>query len=468
MRSDHPSKRFLGITVIPYYILYEGVERVLKNLVDRAEATAVACSPFIGVPAEEGRGRFQPPDDAGSSPRIFDRPLWGKKALWIRGAPSFYPCKDYYSETPYNPPQPNDLTEKYGHVVKDFIDAACDYGLKVYLQIGASSPPNLRNEDVPLLPNGCLPKKRMANIGSLASEAIRSYNRAYIHDLLENYPRIAGIRLDWPEYPCYMIDEAFQDFSSHVQKWAEMKEFDFHNILQKVESLYNRLHGGLTKRDLIEIASPDRGKNLMLRLLRRYPEILEWLRLKSALSLDLLRDWRDALINYGGDDKELSANAFSPPFSILTGFDFYNAADYCSAVSPKLYTMHWSVMVEFWGNELLAANPGLDESVLVKALAHLFDLGDEITAEKISDYGYPKPDEPHPIPNEAQVRKIEQVIAETAGRAQVTPIVHGYGPFADFCRRLEVVVESSADGVWVNRYGYLSDEKLDAIGEIWR
>ena len=131
MRSDHPSKRFLGITVIPYYILYEGVERVLKNLVDRAEATAVACSPFIGVPAEEGRGRFQPPDDAGSSPRIFDRPLWGKKALWIRGAPSFYPCKDYYSETPYNPPPPNDLTEKYGHVVKDFIDAACDYGLSL-------------------------------------------------------------------------------------------------------------------------------------------------------------------------------------------------------------------------------------------------------------------------------------------------------------------------------------------------
>ena len=467
MKPSQSSKRFLGITVVPYYVLYEGIEKVLKNLVNRADVTAVACSPSIGVPAREGEGRFQPPDDAGSSPRIFDRPLWNKKALWIRSAPSFYPCESYYSETPYDPPQPNDLTRKYGHIVKDFIDAACDYGLKVYLQIGASSPPGLHDEDLPLLPNGCLPK-RMANIGSLASEAIRSYNRAYIRDLLENYPQIAGVRLDWPEYPCYMIDEAFQDFSSHVQKWAEMRGFDFGSIRQKVGDLYDYLHGGLTNRELAEIASPDRGKFLMLRLLRRSPETLEWLRLKSALSLDLLRDWRDALTLCGGEDKELSANAFSPPFSILTGFDFYNAADYCSAVSPKLYTMHWSMMVEFWGSELLAANPGLEESILVKALAHLFDLGDEITAEKISDYGYPKPNEPHPIPNEAQYRKIEQVIAEAAGRVQVTPIVHGYGPLEDFCRRLEVVAESSADGVWINRYGYLSDEKLDAIGEIWR
>ena len=60
----------------------------------------------------------------------------------------------------------------------------------------------------------------------------------------------------------------------------------------------------------------------------------------------------------------------------------------CDAVSPKLYTMHWSVMVEFWGRDLLAHNPGLDEALVVQALAHLFDLGDEITAEQLSDYGY--------------------------------------------------------------------------------
>ena len=133
------------------------------------------------------------------------------------------------------------------------------------------------------------------------------------------------------------------------------------------------------------------------------------------LSLDLLCHWRASIAacdSRGECDspresaKKLSANAFMTPFTLLTGFDFAGAAAFCDAVSPKLYTMHWSVMVEFWGRALLAHNPGLDETLVVKALAHLFDLGDAITAERLSDYGYPKPHEPHPIPDDCQARKI--------------------------------------------------------------
>lgn len=35
-------------------------------------------------------------------------------------------------------------------------------------------------------------------------------------------------------------------------------------------------------------------------------------------------------------------------------------------------------------------------------------------------------------------------------------------------RRLRVVAASGAQGVWLNRYGYLSDEKSSAVGQIWR
>ena len=47
----------------------------------------------------------------------------------------------------------------------------------------------------------------------------------------------------------------------------------------------------------------------------------------------------------------------------------------------------------------------------MKAIANLFDLGDEITAQRISDYGYPAPDEAYPIPDAPQARKIQQVLA---------------------------------------------------------
>ncbi|MDA0749028.1 MAG: hypothetical protein O2954_21115 [bacterium] len=44
----------------------------------------------------------------------------------------------------------------------------------------------------------------------------------------------------------------------------------------------------------------------------------------------------------------------------------------------------------------------------------------------------------------------------------------GITVLGNFSRRLQRVVDSSADGVWIHRYGYLSDEKLDAIGQVWK
>jgi hypothetical protein len=190
--------------------------------------------------------------------------------------------------------------------------------------------------------------------------------------------------------------------------------------------------------------------------------------MKAALSNDLLRDWRAAITAYGGPEKELSANAFMPPFSYLTGLDFTGAAPFCDSIAPKLYTMHWSLMIQFWGEVLLVRNPGLDERLLVSALVNLLDLADEPVDATIDDYGYPEPDEPHPIPDSPQQRKIEQVLSLAQQRTKIYPLVHGYGPLEDFQRRFQLVADSRADGVWINRYGYLSDEKLDAVGQIWR
>ena len=74
-----------------------------------------------------------------------------------------------------------------------------------------------------------------------------------------------------------------------------------------------------------------------------------------------------------------------------------------------------------------------------------------------------------------QRRKINQVTAAVGGRkrsTQVYPLVHGYGPHDDFRHRFQIaanaVAANEADGIWINRYGYLSDEKLAAVGEVWR
>jgi hypothetical protein len=196
------------------------------------------------------------------------------------------------------------------------------------------------------------------------------------------------------------------------------------------------------------------------------PELLEWLRLKAALSTDLLRDWREAILEAGGPEKELSANAVMPPFSFLTGLDFAATAGHVHSISAKLYTMHWALMVRFWGETLIARNPGLDEALLVRALVRALDLADDEPAgDSLAAYAYPPPDQPHPIGDGPQLRKIEQARRQVAGRAPFYALVHGYGPTDDFRRRLRLALRSRADGVWINRYGYLSDTKLDVIAE---
>jgi hypothetical protein len=461
-------KRFLGITTMSPYYQNEGIDGLIRNVIERAGATAVATNTSVAAPAPEGVGSFQPPDDAGASVRLFDRPLWGKSALWMRSAPGHKARRDFFAGSPYQPRPGDDLTESEGPIIGDFIRAAKSAGLHVYIQTGAAQPPGLREEDIPRLPDGRLPEARMANTASLASPAVRAYNRAWTRDIFAAYPKIDGIRPDWPEYPCYKLDEAFQDFSPHVEAWAGEHGFDFARMKHDVAALYRYLHGSLTNSDLADFASPDRGKYMILTLLQRYAGVAEWLRCKAALSTDLLGAWRAAITEYGGGEKELSANAFMTPFTTITGLDFYAAAQHCASIAPKLYTMHWSLMIKFWGDVLMAANPGLDESVLVRALVHLLDLDDGVGGTKIEDYGYPEPDEPHPIPTEAQLRKLDQVMAATRGRAKIYALVHGYGPPDDFRRRLQLVADSPVDGVWINRYGYLSDEKLDIIGQVWR
>ena len=308
----------------------------------------------------------------------------------------------------------------------------------------------------------------MAATACLASEAIRDYITAYVGDLLQHYPDIAGFRPDWPEYPCYKVDELFQDFSPHVETWCATRDIEFQPIRAEVAAFYEYIHGSLTNDDLEELLAIEPGKVVEAEVFRRFPLIVQWMRMKRALSVDLLAHWRAAITTVAGQEVELSANAFMPPFSSFTGFDFPGAAEHCSAVSPKFYTMHWALMLHFWGTELLHSNPGIDENLLVRALANLFDMGVDATGARLHDFRYPEPDEPHPVTDAAQLRKISQVLDEVDGAALVTPIVHGYGPDSDFARRFAVAARCGADGTWINRYGYLSDRKLAAIEELWR
>ncbi len=467
-----PDEKLLGITVLPEYIQSEGVDGVLDNL-ERIGANAVATSPYLMEEADEETGQREPPADANAGAvRLLDRPLFGKREVWVKTAPSFVADKTLYQGLRYQPSEPTDLTHSQGHILKDFIAAGHKRGIKVYFQVQAAIPPGYRvqfggpvDEDRARLPDGSIPEKRLAKNGSLASPQILGYEDALIRDIIRNYPDLTGIRYDWPEYPPYFLDSVFLDFSYHAEKAAERMGFNFERMRRDVGALYNKIHGGLTDSDLIPwVKDADGGRYHLLRLMSDYPGVSSWLRFKARLVEDMIAGFRRTMNQAGAEQMELLPNAFPPPFTIPSGMDFRRVARYTTAISCKLYTMHWPMILRFYGDQILGANPGLSSKLLAQALVNLLDIADDGGLDTIEDYSYPAPNVPHAVGPRAQGRKIAQAQRD-AGDTPVYVLAHGYGPLDDFRKRLEVARDAGQHGYWVNRYAYLSDDKLEVIRE---
>lgn len=303
-------QRFLGITVMPEYVQTEGIDRVLENLV-RAGVTAVATSPYVMEPADAQTGSREPPDDAGAGQvRLLDRPLWGRRELFVRTAPAFVPEARLYQELRYQPPPATDLTRRQGPLVRDFLRTAQARHLRIYLQVQAAIPPGYRvqfggpqESDRPRLPDGRVPPRRLANNGSLASPHLRAYAAALVHDLLRAYPDLDGLRIDWPEYPPYLLDDVFLDFGEPARAAAGRLGFDFERMRQSAARLHVVLHGGLTDDLLTRWTEPDGGRFVLVRSLADDPGLGDWLRFKATLVEELLAGFRTALTQAGGAAK---------------------------------------------------------------------------------------------------------------------------------------------------------------------
>jgi hypothetical protein len=418
-------------------------------------------------PSDSQHGQRQPPIDAGAGGvRLLDRPLWGKRELYTTSSPSFTPNLALYRGLPYQPGVPDDLTRTQGPIVRRFLQAAQKAGLKTYFQIQSVIPPDYivtsggpSEADKPRLPDGTVPKRRVGNTGTLASADIRRYTQVLITDLFHQYPELDGLRVDWPEYPQYTLDDQFLDFGNPAQQAARRLNFDFDQMRQDATALYRHLHGGLTNQDL---ASKDFA---LLPFMSRAPGLVALGRFKATLVQELLQGFREALSAAAGNKKELIPNAFPEPFNLASGMDYRLAARYSSGLSVKLYTMHWPMIMRFYGDALMQANPGLKESLLTRRLAAILNLRDDAGPDHFSDYKYPGPDDPHQAGRLAQLHKI-QAAQKEAGPTPVYALAHGYGPEQDFKARLETAWLASDRKVWINRYGYLTDAKLQTTGRI--
>jgi hypothetical protein len=198
------------------------------------------------------------------------------------------------------------------------------------------------------------------------------------------------------------------------------------------------------------------------------PGLLAWLQAKAAIVTRFIASCAATTREASGGRVRLMPQAFPPPWTLLSGFDYASVAGTgVSAIGVKLYTMHWPMILRSICDALVAHAPPLarDDGLAddVAGLLGMVDGGQRLGPR--TAVRYPEPDEPHPVGAAAQASKIRMAQRE-AGGVPVHAFAHGYGPVADVAERIRVAFEASDGRLWVNRYGYLADAKLDAIGRI--
>ncbi len=451
-----------GVTVLPEWAQSEGIEPLLDRL-EAAGVSEIATSPYVMEPAEGGVR--EPPGDGGAgSTRLLDRELWGRRELTVATAPSFEPDLTLYEGLRYRPPERNDLTRREGCTVARFIEAAKARGFRVWLQVQSAIPPGYRvqfggprPEDMPIGPDDEPVPGRVDANASLAAPEVLAYGCAMLGDLARAYPDIDGVRIDWPEYPPYAFRSLFFDFSPHAMREAEALRLDTARMRRDALSLRKQLRG-LPDALLARARPLDAG--LIEEALAGHPGVLDLMALRRHLSTRLVARYREALPR----EMALVPQAFPPPLDLLSGFDLTATSGLVEGIGVKLYTMHWPMILADWGAAMAGGRS--ETGPLAAALVTALGTGGARPAS-LADLRYPAPEEPHPCGTGALAEKIATARAG-AGHCPVYALTHAYGPTEDVVRRARVAWEASDGMMWVNRYGYLSDEKLSALGTLVR
>jgi hypothetical protein len=460
-----------GITVMPEYVQAEGVEAVLERVADVAGATSVTTSPYVVAVAPTGTGHREPPADAeAGKKRLLDRPLWGLRELWMNAASSFAPDLARYEGLAYRPPETDATTDMDGPVVGAFLDAAADRGLRTWMQIQAAIPPCHRVQfggptdgDQPLLPDGKPFKGRVDKNASLASADLRTYMRAFVGDLWRAYPRIGGVRFDWSEYPAYHFDSLFFDFNPQAARFAPGLGLDLEDVRRGCVAFLTELGDGSVRRRAIPLDGLD---GFRAGLFAAYPALSELVALRTAIVTDYGRFLREIVDDVSGGRAEVFLQCFPPPLNEATGFDIAAQSRFADMIGVKAYTMHWP-MIEADIMGALRTRADFAPEVVARALSRLLALSPDAPRDP-EGIRYPDPDEAHPAASADIADKMRSARALVAPGTKMCGITHGYGPLEDVTRRFEAVAEGAAGRIEVNRYGYLSDAKLEAIGRLSR
>lgn len=463
-----------GIVFTPAELQEEGLEWVLESVTSRG-VNAVALTPGVFLPSDPERGVREPPLDVDGHVRRLDRPLWGSHVAHVdRYAPYEYD-EDIWAGVPYPPPKPAPLEHRVD-LARSLLDRAPEFGLEPYVILSPTVIPglpgghsmsggvaSLDTSERPVPVAGSRPERIIAGQGCPNHPKVQALIQARVQEAARHYPDAAGFFFDWIEYTCYFPQDVFTCFCCYCEQQAQAAGLDWEAMRVGVRMLWDRLHA-LSRDDLTAVTHAG-----FLELLEpsEREAVEAHQRFKAATVARVYRLIRGVLQGEGCGEMNIGANGFPEPWGAVTGAALATAGMYADTVRPKFFTFHWAMMVRWFGETLQEWNPHLSEAAIVQATLGAFRISGGERPLALEAFGMPRPEEHHPLSATDVVTKIDEISKELSTPRQCEAYLHGYQPADEFDHLLGAVGAMDIGGIWVQRYGYLSDKKLEILGSHW-
>ena len=456
----------LGIFVHPIDVQNEGLQPVFQNL-ESIGVTDICITSRVGRLADADKGVRFPPLHIDGYRRKLARPLWGKREQRIEFFNAYKPNLSLYTNATYQPlstPVPPELDTS---VPYQMIAEAHKRGMHVHMLIQPFLPPNIRPQDQPIYIDGSLPQPPfIARNACLNSPTVEKYARALVQDTLDHF-QVDGLFTDWAEYGAYRLQDNFTCFCANCERQASKQGFDWGQIQHDVAQMWDWLHK-LSERDLARSIRLWQNPSDLLALLTRYPGWLQFFQFKANTVTNFYRQVRHLIESFTLQEIQLSARGWPPPWNRSSGMDYSALANICHTVTPKLFTFDYSVLPRWYGEVLRTWNPDLTQSAILNALLVWMNLPDDVSPRTFEKYQIPAPHEMHPASIEAYHLRVDEVLDQVNGRAAVCPFAHAYLPEPQWLQMVRMLSKSRVDGMWVQMYGYLSEQKAEILKENWR
>jgi hypothetical protein len=129
--------------------------------------------------------------------------------------------------------------------------------------------------------------------------------------------------------------------------------------------------------------------------------------------------------------------------------------------------MHWPMIERHYAGSLLELTRFTPEAVVTALTALLNFSGD--AHRPFDAIRYPEPEQPHRVAADLIKTKMADVRQSLANQpVALCGIAHGYGPPDDVVGRFQATLEAAQGRIELNRYAYLTDAKLQALGAVFR